>query len=155
MIKWCFLFRVDSGIVKFSITWLLSLHTLVSSCWTSIPNILNLFFNSKIISIAILMATNSSPYVDVSIMFWILECHMIGILYTEISIPDIDLRVILSPSWPESTNYEIYTSLPHYLGAIVGTYSLASGYCYFMYIAFDFALSSGGRWLSFISTHDE
>ena len=58
-----------------------------------IPIILSLYLNSVISSIAILSATNSAPYVDVSTMFYLFEHHLIGVLMTSNRIPVTDLLV--------------------------------------------------------------
>jgi hypothetical protein len=45
---------------------------------SGIPNILNLYLRDSINSIAILIATNSDPKVDVSTVFCALENQMMG-----------------------------------------------------------------------------
>jgi hypothetical protein len=56
-----------------------------------------------IISVAILAATNSDPYDDVSTVFCRFEVHAIGVLLTKRSIPVTERRVTTSWAWSAST----------------------------------------------------
>ena len=98
----CFFFNMDEGRVVFKITLMLSpISNEVSSRGT--PNILSLYLISMIISVAILAATNSEPYVDVSTVFCLLVYQMTGVLLTYSRIPVTDLHVTLSLAWSAST----------------------------------------------------
>lgn len=61
------------------------------------PNMLMKYFNEIIYSTAsILEAANSDPKVDNSIVFCLLEVHVIGVLSRRTNIPVTDLLVNLS-----------------------------------------------------------
>jgi len=98
----CFFFRMLDGNVLLSTTLLLSHKTwLAPSIGT--PIIHNLYLNSTMSSIAILSATNSAPYVDVSTVFCLFGYHLIGVSLTKNRIPVTDLLVTCLCAWSAST----------------------------------------------------
>ena len=79
-------------------------------------------------SVAILAATSSDPYVDVSTVFCLLQIHKIGVLFNNISIPVTDLLVTTSCAWSASKYTVILTDFPYGSGISGGNSSSTSGY---------------------------
>ena len=99
---WLFL-RGNSEIVVLLMTnWLLP-NTLVGPS-KGTPNVCSLYLGSSIIFMAILRVINSEPNIEVSTVFWRLEYHMMGALFTEIIIPVCDLLETTYPAWLASKN---------------------------------------------------
>ena len=74
-------FKADVGILELLTTDMLSQNTSAGPS-TGIPKHLNLYLRASIISVAILIATNSDPKLDASTVFWCLLYQMIGALLT-------------------------------------------------------------------------
>ena len=89
-------------------------------------NILSLYFNVATSSTEFFIAVKSEPNVDVSTLFFLLLCHIIGTLLQNISIPIMDLLVVLSPEWLASTKQCVKTYLPLGIGISKGIGSQAS-----------------------------
>jgi hypothetical protein len=90
----CFLVKIDWGIMDFITTIWLSQNPLLGPS-SGIPIILSLYCKGSFNSTAIFSATNSLPSVLVSIVFCLLEYHIIGAPFMNRMIPVIDHRVIL------------------------------------------------------------
>ena len=80
---------VDEGIVVFKMTVMLS-PTMVELSSSCTPSILRQYLMAMMCSIAILDATNSDPYVDVSTIFCLLDTHKIGVLLRRRMMPVTD-----------------------------------------------------------------
>jgi hypothetical protein len=103
----------------------LSQNTLVGPS-IGTPNILNLYRNASIISVAFFNAVDSDPNVEASTKFWRLLCQMIGALLQNNNIPVCDLLFSVSPAWFASTKQCVDMTLPLGFGMLVGIDSLAS-----------------------------
>src|SRR5687767_2716062 len=91
------------------------------------PNIYKLYLKAIINSIAILDATISDPYVEDSTIFWHLDSHETGVLFSKTTIPDTDLLVSWSLAWSAFTYVVMVHSFPIGLGLSDGTFSTVSG----------------------------
>ena len=84
----CFFFNVESGIVMFLNTALLSQKTFIEPSM-GMPNILSLYCNASICSTAVFMAMNSLPKVLVSTVFWCLLYHTTAARLTNNNNPSV------------------------------------------------------------------
>src|SRR5688500_8899793 len=94
----------DEGIVVFRITAMLSL-TMVEHSSNCTPSILKQYLIAMICSMAILEATSSEPYANVSTVFCLLDTHKIGVLLRRRMMPVTDLLVSWSLPWSASTKH--------------------------------------------------
>ena len=91
------------------------------------PDILSLHLKDAIISTAFFIAVNSDPNVDVSTPVFLLLCHILGARLQSISIPVMDLLVVLSPAWLAPTNQWVNIYSPLVFGIFKGIGLQASG----------------------------
>ena len=91
------------------------------------PRILSLYGNVAISSTELFIEVKSDLNVDVSTPFCVLLCHIFGALLQNISIPVMDLQVVLSPAWLASTEQCVNTDLPLGIGISKGIGSQVSG----------------------------
>ena len=91
------------------------------------PNILSFYRNAAISSTEFFIAVNSDPNIDVSTPFYLFVFHIIGDILQNISIPVMDLPVVLSPAWLASTKQWVDTYLTLGLGIYKGVGLQASG----------------------------
>ena len=92
------------------------------------PNIISLYRNTVFRSTEFFIAVNYDPNVDVSTPFFLFLCHIIGSLLQNISIPVMDLLVVLSPAWLASKKQWVGTDLPLGIGISKGIGSQVWGY---------------------------
>jgi hypothetical protein len=78
-------------------------------------------------SIAVFVAQNLEPKVEVSTVFWRFEYYKIGALFTKRITPVCEHRVALQPAWSESTKQDVTTPFPLSMGVLLGIASSALG----------------------------
>jgi len=125
LIALCFFDNVDSGMLVFCTTPLLSEKTLLGP-ESGIPKHLSLILRAEIKSLAIRIATNSEPYVLDSHVFCRLLNAITGVLLSKINIPVCDHLVTLLPAWSASTKQDICTGFPRGTGMFGGSSSTTS-----------------------------
>jgi hypothetical protein len=115
----CFLFSVDSGVVTFNTTLLLSQKPFEGPS-ISTPNIHNLYHKASFISAAIFNVTNLESKVELSIVFCHFSYHVIGVPLRKKIIPVVDRRVTRSVACAVSQKKFICTCLPRLDGISCG-----------------------------------
>ena len=90
------------------------------------PIMRSLYRNPRSFSIPIFITTNSAPNTEVTIVAYLLDNKAIGALFRKIMYAVMDILVILSPAWSESTIILRSNSLPLVSGALVGIASFTS-----------------------------
>jgi hypothetical protein len=84
----------------------------------------SLIFKADIISHAILIATNSEPYVLDSQVFCHLLKTIVGVLLSKMNMLVSDCCVTWFPAWSESTKHDISKGLPNGTGLFGGSSSV-------------------------------
>ena len=78
----------------------------------STPKDLNLNFSASLSSVAILRATNLDPKVELLILLWHLVYYTIGVPWTRIITPIVDLLLIRLLACAASQNVAVWTKCP-------------------------------------------
>ena len=94
-VELCFFFKTLHATEALKTTDILSSNINAGPSYVT-PNDLNMNLISRLHSVAILNATKSDPYADVSTVFNRLDTHLTGILFSITRIPVINLLVTKS-----------------------------------------------------------
>ena len=88
------------------------------------PRCLSVFLMCMICSVAVLAATNSEPYVDVSTVACLFENQCVGVVLTKCNTAVTNFPVTISWSGCASKNVVVITVFPSGLGKSFGISSL-------------------------------